>query len=57
MTIEARKLAFKKSWTVGIPTVILCWIICWFANAPYAAADATLATCAAASGVSCFVTP
>lgn len=57
MTLETRKQAFQKSWTVGIPTVILCWIICWFFNAGYAKADATLATCAMASGVSCFVTP
>ena len=57
MTLEARKSAFKKSWTVGIPTVILCWIICWFFNKPYAAMDVTLVSCAAASGVSCFITP
>lgn len=57
MTLEARKAAFKKSWTVGIPTVILCWIICWFFNAPYGAKDVTIISCAAASGMSCFITP
>lgn len=57
MTLKERKQAFKKSFTVGIPTVILCWIICWFFNAGYAQTEVTLASCAVASGVSCFVTP
>ncbi len=57
MTIEAKKKAFKSTWAVFIPTVILCWIICWFFNKPYALTDVTLASCAAASGVSCFITP
>lgn len=57
MTLEARKAAFKGSWTVGIPTLVLCWIICWFFNASWAAKDVTFLSFAQASGVSCFITP
>lgn len=57
MTLEAKKANFKKTWTVFIPTVILCWIICWFTNGKYALTDVTLLTCGLANGLTCFITP
>lgn len=57
MTLEARKHAFKDSVTVGIPTLILCWIIFWFLPAYQGKEAVGFMTLAAASGMSCFVTP
>lgn len=57
MTLEARKHAFKDSVSVGIPTLVLCWIIFWFLAAYQGTEPVGFMTLAAASGMSCFVTP
>lgn len=41
MTIEAKKKAFKSTWAVFIPTVILCWIICCTISFPAGPCDRT----------------
>ncbi len=56
-TLEARKHAFKDAWMVGIPTMILCWIIFLFLPAYQGTEAAGFMTLASASGFSCFVTP
>lgn len=57
MTSQERKSAFKGSILSGVLTLVLCWIICWFFNGAYAETDVSFASCAKASGISCFITP